>query len=345
VPEVRLSTQLAYAGDAKGLIDEVVRWEAAGLDVVWVAEAYGFDAPTLMGYIAARTERVQIGSGILPIYSRTPALLAQTAAGLDAVSGGRAILGLGASGPQVVEGWHAVPYDKPVARTREIIEICRAAWRRERLVHEGLYTIPLPADRGTGLGKPLKLLTHPVRERIPIHVASLGDANVRLTAELADGWLPIFFVPEKAADVWGDALAAGAAKRPAELGPLDVVAGGPLAIGDDVTGLRDLARPMLALYVGGMGARGRNFYNDLVRRYGYEAEAATIQDLYLAGRKDEAAAAVPADLLEQTSLVGPAGYVRERIEAYRAAGVTTLNVLPIAPDPVRQLALVKEWLA
>jgi F420-dependent oxidoreductase-like protein len=342
---MRLSTQLAYAGDAKRLIDELVRWEAAGLDVVWVAEAYGFDAPTLMGYIAARTERVQIGSGILPIYSRTPALIAQTAAGLDAVSDGRAILGLGASGPQVVEGWHAVPYDKPVGRTREIIEICRAAWRRERLVHDGLYTIPLPAEQGTGLGKPLKLLTHPVRERIPIHVASLGDAHVRLTPELADGWLPIFFVPEKAADVWGDALAAGAAKRPAELGPLDVVAGGPLAIGDDVTGLRDLARPMLALYIGGMGARGRNFYNDLVRRYGYEAEAATIQDLYLAGRKDEAAAAVPAELLEQTSLVGPAGYVRERIEAYRAAGVTTLNVMPMGSDPVRQLALVKEWLA
>jgi alkanesulfonate monooxygenase SsuD/methylene tetrahydromethanopterin reductase-like flavin-dependent oxidoreductase (luciferase family) len=176
-------------------------------------------------------------------------------------------------------------------------------------------------------------------------VASLGEANVRMTAEVADGWLPFLFVPEKAAEVWGDALAAGAAKRPADLGPLDVVAGGPLAIGDDVTGLRDLARPMLALYIGGMGARGRNFYNDLVRRYGYGAEAAAIQDLYLEGRKDEAAAAVPAELLELTSLVGPAGYVRDRIEAYRAAGVTTLNVIPMGPDPVRLLAQTKEWLA
>jgi len=342
---MRLSTSLAYAGEPKRLIDELVRWEAGGLDAVWVAEAYGFDAPTLMGYIAARTERLQIGSGILPIYSRTPALIAQTAAGLDAVSDGRAILGLGASGPQVIEGWHAVPYDKPVARTREVIEICRSVWRRERLVHDGLYAIPLPPERGTGLGKPLKMLTHPVRDSIPIHVAALGEANVRLTAELADGWLPFLYVPEKAAEVWGGALAAGAAARPAELGPLDVVAGGALAIGDDVAHLRDLSRPMLALYIGGMGAKGRNFYNDLVRRYGYESEAETIQDLYLAGRKEEAAAAVPAELLELSSLVGPEGHVRERIEAYRASGVTTLNVIPMGPDPVRLLAQVKEWLA
>jgi F420-dependent oxidoreductase-like protein len=342
---MRLSTPLAYAGEPTKIVDEVVRWEAAGLDVVWVAEAYGFDAPSLMGYLAARTERVQIGAGILPIYSRTPGLLAQTAAGLDAVSGGRAILGLGASGPQVIEGWHGVPYDRPVARTREIIEICRQAWRREPLVHDGLYQLPLPSGQGTGLGKPLKMLTHPVRERIPIHVASLGAANVRMTAEVADGWLPFMFVPEKAADVWGTALAEGAAKRDPGLGPLDVVAGGAIAVGDDVTGLRDLARPMLALYIGGMGAKGRNFYNDLVRRYGYAAEAEAIQDLYLAGRKDEAAAAVPAELLELTSLIGPEGYVRDRIAAYRAAGVTTLNVIPVDPDPVRLLGRVKEWIA
>jgi F420-dependent oxidoreductase-like protein len=342
---MRLSTSLAYAGEPTKAVDEVVRWEAAGLDVVWVAEAYGFDAPTIMGYLAARTERVQIGSGILPIYSRSPALLAQTAAGLDAVSGGRAILGLGASGPQVIEGWHAVAYDKPVARTREIIDICRQVWRREPVVHDGLYRIPLPPGRGTGLGKPLKLLTHPVRDRIPIHVAALGAANVRMAAELADGWLPFLFVPEKAGEVWGAALAEGAARRDPALGPLDVVAGGPIAVGDDVTGLRDLARPMLALYLGGMGARGRNFYNELARRYGYAAEAETIQDLYLAGRKDEAAAAVPAELLELSSLIGPEGYVRERIEAFREAGVTTLNVIPLDPDPVRLLGRVKEWLA
>ena len=166
--------------------------------MVWVAEAYGFDSPTIMGYLAAKTSRVQIGSAILPIYSRTPALLAQTAAGLDAVSGGRAILGLGASGPQVVEGWHGIEYDRPLGRTREIIGICRQAWRRERLTSDGIYQLPLPPGRGTGLGKPLKMLTRPVRDRIPIYVAALGDKNVRMTAELADGWLPFLFVPEKA---------------------------------------------------------------------------------------------------------------------------------------------------
>ncbi|MFI7545025.1 LLM class F420-dependent oxidoreductase [Actinoplanes sp. NPDC049599] len=341
---MRLGTAMTYAGDARAAADEVAGWEQAGLDVIWVAEAYGFDAPTIMGYLAARTERVEIGSSILPVHSRTPALLAQTAAGLDAVSGGRAILGIGASGPQVVEGWHGVPYDRPVARTREIIEICRAAWRREVLVHDGIYTLPLPAAQGTGLGKPLKMLTRPVRERIPIHVAALGERNVRLAAELADGWMPFLYVPEKAAATWGDALAAGAAQRPAGLGPLDVVAGGPLAIGDDVTSLRELARPLVALYVGGMGARGRNFYHDLVSRYGWAAEADKIQELYLSGRKQEAAAAVPAELLELTSLIGPASYVRERIAAFAESGVTVLNVTPVGGDPRRQLALVKEMM-
>ncbi|GAA2626033.1 LLM class F420-dependent oxidoreductase [Paractinoplanes durhamensis] len=333
---MRLGTSLMYAGDPRSTADQVASWEQAGLDVVWVAEAYGFDAPTIMGYLAARTERVKIGSSILPLYSRTPALLAQTAAGLDAMSGGRAILGLGASGPQVIEGWHGVRYDKPVARTRETIEICRAAWRREPLVHDGLYQLPRPG----GLGKPLKLLTHPVRDRIPIYVAALGEANVRMTAEVADGWIPFMYVPEKAADVWGSALAA----RSPSLPPLEVVAGGLLAIGDDVTDLRDLGRPMIALYVGGMGARGRNFYHDLVSRYGYAAEADKIQELYLSGRKAEAAAAVPAELLERTSLIGPESYVRDRIAAYRESGVTVLNVTPIGDDSISLIARVKEML-
>ncbi|MEV6303113.1 LLM class F420-dependent oxidoreductase [Actinoplanes sp. NPDC051861] len=337
---MRLGTSLTYSGDPRAAADQVAGWERYGLDVVWVAEAYGFDAPTVMGYLAARTERVEIGSSILPLYSRTPTLLAQTAAGLDAVSGGRAILGLGASGPQVIEGWHGVPYDRPLARTRETIEICRAVWRREVVTHEGIHTLPLPADQGTGLGKPLKMLTHPVRDRIPIHVAALGERNVRMTAEVADGWHPFLFVPEKAADVWGAALAA----RPAGMAPLDIVAGGALAIGEDVTGLRDLARPLIALYVGGMGARGRNFYHDLVCRYGYAAEADKIQELYLSGRKAEAAATVPAELLERTSLIGPESYVRERIAAYAEAGVTVLNVTPIGDDPGRLLAQVKELL-
>ncbi|WP_433380488.1 LLM class F420-dependent oxidoreductase [Actinoplanes sp. CA-142083] len=334
---MRLSTSLTYAGDPRAAADEVASWERAGLDIVWVSEAYGFDAPTIMGYLGARTERVQIGSSILPLFSRTPALLAQTAAGLDAVSGGRAILGLGASGPQVIEGWHGVPYDRPVARTREIIEICRAAWRREILQHDGIYQLPLPG----GLGKPLKMLTHPVRDRIPIYIAALGESNVRLTAALAEGWLPFLYVPEKAADVWGSALSAGLARRSPDMPPLEVVAGGLLAIGDDVTGLRDLARPLIALYVGGVGARSRNFYHDLVARYGYEAEADKIQELYLAGRKDEAAAAVPAELLERTSLVGTASYVRDRLQAFAESGVTVLNVTPVG-DSARLLAQVRE---
>jgi F420-dependent oxidoreductase-like protein len=342
---MKISTQLMYAGDPKDLIDRVVGMENAGLDTVWVAEAYGFDAPTLMGYLAAKTERVQIGSAILPIFSRTPALIAQTAAGLDAVSGGRAILGLGASGPQVIEGWHGVAYDRPLGRTREIVDICRRTWRREVITNDGAYKIPLPAGQGTGLGKPLKILTHPVRSSIPIYIAALGDKNVRMTAEIADGWLPTLFIPEKAGDVWGPALAAGQAKRDASLGPLEIVAGGLLAIGDDVEAMRDAARPMIALYVGGMGAKGRNFYNDLAHRYGYEAEAEQIQELYLSGRKDEAAAAVPAEFAELTNLVGPAGYVKERLQAFKEAGVTTLNVTPVGANPAKLVGQVKEWLA
>jgi len=297
---MRLGTPVNYAGNFKDAADQVVAFERAGVDIVWVAEAYGFDAPSQMGYLAAKTERIEIGSGILPIYTRTPALLAQTAAGVDALSGGRTILGLGASGPQVIEGWHGVPYDRPLERTREIIGICRRIWRREVLTNDGLYQLPLPPDRGTGLGKPLKLLTHPVRASIPIWVAALGPKNVAMTAEVADGWMPILYIPEKAGKVWGDALSDGRSRRDPELGPLDVCAGGLVAIGDGLEGLRDLARPSVALYLGGMGARGRNFYNSLAQRYGFEAEAAEVQDLYLAGHKKEAAAAVPEELLEKT---------------------------------------------
>jgi F420-dependent oxidoreductase-like protein len=335
---MRLSMPIMYAGGFKEAADSVVALEKEGLDIAWVAEAYGADGVSVMGYLAARTERVQIGSGILPIYTRTPTLLAMTAAGVDLLSDGRCILGLGASGPQVIEGFHGVPYDMPLQRTREIIDICRRVWRRERVEHQGrAYTIPLPPDQGTGLGKPLKMITRPVRDRIPIYVAALGNKNVEMTAELADGWLPFLFVPGKAKEVWGDALAKGAANRSSDLGPLEVVAGGLAAIGegDSVLGVRELYRPFAALYIGGMGAKGRNFYNDLACRYGYEAEAAEIQELYLAGKKDEAAAAVPASLLEAMTLVGPAGYVKERIAAFKEAGVTILNVTPVAEDPVR----------
>jgi F420-dependent oxidoreductase-like protein len=340
---MRLSTQLAYAGSFKESADRAVDLERAGVDIVWVAEAYGFDGASQLGYLAAKTERIQLGSGIFPIYSRTPALLAQTAAGIDALSEGRMILGLGASGPQVIEGWHGVAYDKPLERTRQIIDICRRAWRREVLTSDGIYQLPLPPEQGTGLGKPLKMITHPVRSAIPIWVASLGPKNVQMTAEVADGWLPIFYIPERANQVWGDALAKGQANRPSDLGPLEIAAGGILAIGDDVAGLRDLGRPMAALYIGGMGARGRNFYNALTRRYGWEAEAAEIQDLYLEGKKDEAAKIVPAELLEKTTLIGPAGYVKDRIAAFKESGVTVLNVIPVGPDQQRMLEQVKEW--
>jgi len=340
---MKLSTMLDYSRGIKGSLDAVVELERAGLDIVWVAEAYGYDGVSQLGYLAARTERMEIGSAILPIYSRTPTLLAQTAAGLDAVSGGRFILGLGASGPQVIEGWHGVPYTEPLQRTREIIDICRRVWRRQVLTNDGIYPIPLPAGQGTGLGKPLKLITHPERDDIPIWVASMGPKNVEMTAEVANGWFPFLFIPEKAAGVWGTALEAGRARRAPELGPLAVAAGGLVAIGEGLEHLRELARGMTALYVGGMGARDRNFYNTLVRRYGYEKEAELIQDLYLDGKKEEAAAAVPAELLEETSLIGPAGYVKERIAAYQEAGVTVLNVTPVGHDPVATLSQLREW--
>ena len=334
---MKLGMMLSYAGGFKTAAAEVAQLEQAGLDVVWVPEAYSFDAVSQLGYLAGVTERVHIGSAILPLYSRTPALLAMTAAGLDFVSDGRFILGLGASGPQVIEGFHGVPYDRPLARTREIVDICRRVWRREVLVNDGIYQLPLPPDQGTGLGKALKLINHPVRPRIPIHLASLGDRNVELTAELADGWLPMLYVPERAAEVWGGALAAGAAKRAPDLGPMETVAGGMVGFVDDPavgTGILDLARPMVALYVGGMGAKGRNFYNALACRYGFEAEAAAVQELYLAGDKEGAARAVPAALLEGSNLVGPEGHVRDRVAAFAEAGVTTLNVIPVGADKV-----------
>jgi F420-dependent oxidoreductase-like protein len=309
-----------------------------------VPEAYSYDAVSQLGYVAAKTERLQLASGLLQLYSRTPTLTAMTAAGLDYVSGGRFVLGIGASGPQVIEGWHGVPYDAPIGRTREIIEICRKVWRRERLEHAGrYYTIPLPPDQGTGLGKALKLINHPVRDRIPIFVAALGPKNVAMAAELAEGWEPIWYFPEKAAQVWGAALAAGKAKRDPSLPPLDVMpATAALAIGEDVAGLRELGRPVQALYIGGMGAKGRNFYNALVVRYGYPAEAAAIQDAYLDGRKHEAAALVPAALLENTSLVGPRSWVAERVAAFRESGVTTINVAPIAPTHAERVRLVEQ---
>lgn len=314
--------------------------------MLWVPELYSFDAISMLGYLAAHTERVALASGILPIYSRTPTLTAMTAAGLDSVSEGRFVLGLGTSGPQVIEGWHGVPFDQPIRRTRELIDICRLVWRREVVVYDGqAYQLPLPPSQGTGLGKPLKMINHPVRDDIPIYLATLGPKNVQLTAELADGWLPAFFHPDRAMDVFGEDLRIGAEKRDPARGPLEIVAGGTVAIcdEDEAVKLRDLGRPGTALYVGGMGARDRNFYNNVFRRSGYEAEAKLIQDLYLDGKKEEAAAAVPADYLKATSLVGDEGFVRERVQAYQAAGVTHLTINPVGPDPLRLIEKLKTW--
>jgi len=346
---MKLSHMLMYDGDPRAAADQVVALERAGLDTVWVAEAYGFDSPTLMGYLAAKTERVEIGSGILNIYSRTPGAILQTAAGLDNVSQGRAILGLGASGPQVIEGFHGVPYGRPLKRTAELIDIVRRGLKREALSADGEFHLPLSKEDGavTGLGKPLKLLTRPQRDTIPIWVAALGPKNVEQAAEMADGWMPHLFHPEKAHLVWGSSLAAGAARRSPGLGPLQVTAGGMVAIGEgpETKALLDLARPVFALYVGGMGAKGRNFYNDVAKAYGYEKEAEQIQELYLDGRKRDAAALVPTEWLEAANLVGPASYVRERIEAFREAGVTHLNVMPASDDPAATIRQLKEWVS
>jgi F420-dependent oxidoreductase-like protein len=346
---MKLSMPLMYAGNPRDAADQVGKLEKAGLDTVWVAEAYGFDSPTLMGYLAAKTETIEIGSAILNIYSRTPGALLQTAAGLDNVSGGRAILGLGASGPQVIEGFHGVPYSKPLGRTAEVIDIVRRGLKREPLTNDGIIKLPLTKEHGavTGLGKPLKILTHPDRDTIPIYIAALGPKSVEQAAEIADGWIPHLFHPEKAHLVWGDSLEAGKAKRSADLAPLEVNAGGMVAIGEgpETKALLDFARPIFALYVGGMGAKGKNFYNDVARAYGYEKEAVEIQDLYLSGKKKEAEALIPTDWLEAANLVGPASYVQERLAAFREAGVTNLSLTPASDDPAATIAQVKEWVS
>ena len=343
---MKIGMGISYTGDPKAAGDRAADLERAGVDMLWVAELYSFDAVSILGYLAARTERVELASGILPLYSRSPALIGMTAAGLDAVSGGRFVLGLGASGPQVIEGWHGVPYTKPLAATRDVIEICRKVWRREVVEHHGeVYELPLPPDQGTGLGKPLKIINHPVRENIPIYLASLGPKNVQMTAEIADGWLPTIFHPDMAQQVWGPDLQAGYAKRDAALGPMDIAVGGTVAVCDEHTAqkLKDAQRPGLALYIGGMGARSRNFYNNTFRKYGYEKEAAEIQDLFLSGKKEEAAAAIPQEYLDAITMVGDEGRVRDRIQAYKAAGVTQLRINPAGEDKLGIIEKVKAW--
>ncbi|KUI33962.1 LLM class F420-dependent oxidoreductase [Mycobacterium sp. IS-1496] len=340
---MRTGIFLSYAGGFREAVEDVVELEKVGVDLALVAEAYSFDAISQLGYLAAKTTRIELGSGVVPIYVRTPSLLAMTAAGLDYVSDGRFRLGIGTSGPQVMEGFHGVPFDAPLGRTREVVEICRKVWRRENVEFDGrYYQIPLPADRGSGLGKPLHLINHPVRERIPITIAALGPKNVELTAEIAEGWQPVFFYPEKADAVWGEALRAGFAKRDPELGPLDVMVSAALAIGDDVDDRLEWVKPQLALYIGGMGARGKNFYHNLATRYGFGEVADRIQDLYLSGKKAEAIAAVPDDLVRSVSLIGPKSFVQERLAAFAEGGATTLLLQPVTADRGESVRFVED---
>lgn len=343
---MRTGIFLSYAGGFREAVEDVIELEQVGVDLALVAEAYSFDAISQLGYLAAKTERMELGSGVVPIYVRTPSLLAMTAAGLDYVSDGRFRLGIGTSGPQVMEGFHGVPFDAPLGRTREVVEICRKVWRRENVEFDGRhYQIPLPADRGTGLGKSLHLINHPVRDRIPITIAALGPKNVELTAEIAEGWQPVFFYPERADDVWGDALRAGFAKRDPALGPLDVMVSASLAIGDGVEDRLAWVKPQLALYIGGMGARGKNFYHNLATRYGFGEVADRIQELYLAGEKAKAIDAVPDDLVRAVSLIGPKSYVQERLAAFAEAGATTLLLQPLTGDRRESVRFVEELTA
>jgi F420-dependent oxidoreductase-like protein len=303
--------------------------ERLGYDSAWAAEAWGTDAVTVLSWLAATTSTIKVGSAILQMPGRTPANTAMTAATLDLLSGGRVLLGLGTSGPQVVEGWHGQPWGKPLTRTREYVEIVRTALRREALEFHGReYEIPYAGDDATGLGKPLKLMLRPLRDSIPIYLAALSPKNVRLAFEIADGWLPIFFSPERARDAFGYEPRDG----------FEIAPTAHVVLSDDVDSARDVLRPMLALYIGGMGARGANFYNALVQRYGYEADAKRIQELYLDGKQREAIAAVPDALIDEVALVGPAERIRDRLDAWRDAGVTTLLVGTADSGTLRAMA-------
>lgn len=326
---------------AEQQLDIVREAESAGFDSVWAAEAYGSDAATVLAWLAANTERLRIGSAIFQMPARTPAMTAMTAATLDHISGGRMILGIGSSGPQVAEGWHGQPFARQLRRTREYVEIVRKALARERLEYEGeIYTLPLP----NGPGKALKLTIGSVQERIPIYIAAIGPKNTQLTGEIADGWLPTFFSPEHVGELRalleeGAARAGGGKAIDASF---DIAPNVNVSMDEDIERARDAVRPLVALYVGGMGSKDKNFYNALVRRYGFEEAADEVQDLYLAGKKDEAAAALPDDLIDQTSLVGSKERIAERIEVYKEAGVGSLICTPMAFDPEDRKRMIRD---
>ncbi len=342
IPSVKLGVALGYASPGQNprqLVDLGREAERLGYDSAWAAESWGSDAVSVLAWLAAVTTRIKVGAAVMQIPARTPAMTAMTAATLDLMSDGRFLLGLGPSGPQVAEGWHGQPWGRQLVRTREYVDIVRRALRREVLEHHGQhYDIPYRGPGATGLGIPLKLMLRPLRADIPVYLAALGPRNVALAAEIADGWLPLLVSPERFGDVFGPALEEGFARAGRDGAGFDIAAGVPVAVSDDVQAARDALKPYLALYVGGMGARGRNFYNALVRRYGYEAEAARIQDLYLEGKQREAAAAVPDRLVDEVALVGPKERIAERLALWRECGVTTLLAQTRSVEALRALA-------
>ncbi len=325
---MRLGVNLGYWGAGNDSDNLALAQEAdrLGYDSAWAAEAYGSDAATVLAWVAAQTDRIDVGSAVFQIPARSPAMTAMTAATLDTLSGGRFRLGLGVSGPQVSEGWHGVRFDKPLARTREYIEIVRMALAREKVEHHGTFwTLPLP----DGPGKALRLTVHPVRERLPVYLAAIGPKNLQLAGEVADGWLAIFFAPEHSAEMLGH-VSAGRAVAGRDLAGFDVVPTVPVVVGDDLEACAAPLRHYAALYVGGMGSREQNFYNRLAVSMGYEEAAVRVQDLYLARNHRDAAEAVPFEFIDRTSLIGPRDRIRDRLAAYAEAGVTTLSVASYA---------------
>jgi F420-dependent oxidoreductase-like protein len=341
---VNIGLYLGYWGvglGAEALADVAQEAERLGYDSLWAAEAYGSDAATVLAFLAGRTSTIKLGSAIFQMPARSPAMTAMTAASIDQLSGGRMLLGIGSSGPQVAEGWHGQRFARQLQRTREYVEVVRMALARERVKYRG-KTLELPLPDGPG--KPLKLMIGPAQDRIPIYLAAIGPKNTALAGEIADGWIPTLFSPDHVNDFRG-ALEEGAARGGRELDPFDIAPIVNAFVSDDLDRARDLVRPGLALYVGGMGSREQNFYNRLVQRYGFEAQAREIQELYLSGRQEEAAAAVPVELIDLVSLCGPGDLVRERLEAYRQAGVGSLLVAPLAfqaEELTEQLRLIAE---
>lgn len=336
---MRLGLNLGYwgAGNDGNNLELAQEADRLGYSVAWAAEAYGSDVPTVLAWVAAQTKQIDVGSAILQIPARQPTMAAMTAATLDTLTGGRFRLGLGVSGPQVSEGWYGVKFDKPLARTREYVDIVKQALRRERVSFEGKhFTLPLP----DGPGKPLKLIVHPVREEIPIYLASIGPKNLELTGEIADGWLGIFYSAEYGPESL-ELIRKGRAKVGKTLEGFDVVPTAPMVVGDDWKVAADQIRPYAALYVGGMGSREQNFYNNLACRMGYEAEAAEIQNLYLARDYAGAAAKVPLGFLDQTALLGPKERIAEKMQALAESGVTTLTVSPVLQDLEHSIAALR----